>query len=176
METKRPDPLPTLPPALAARFEPLSVLGVGGYGTVIRARQHLLQRDVALKILTKSETDDPLAQQRFAQEARVVAGLSDPTIVPVLDQGVEGGVSYIAFEFIDGMSLREALGQGALEWTVVVTHGIRVASALVAIHRAGVIHRDLKPENVLIRSDTGLAVVTDFGISRPRETSVWTGT
>lgn len=138
----------------------------GGMGTVYRAHDERLDRDVALKVMHPHIGINPEAGARFRREARAVAKLNHPQVVAVYDQGIDGTISYLALEFIDGQDLRQLLkcrGSLSLDDALRVTH--QVLDALAAAHRAEIIHRDIKPENVLITSDARIKV-TDFGLAR----------
>ncbi|MBI4865113.1 MAG: serine/threonine protein kinase [Candidatus Riflebacteria bacterium] len=163
----------SLPRKLARRFRVERVVGQGGFGVVLRAIQVGLDRAVALKLLLPEHTADPATRARLIKESRLVARLSNPCIVPVLDHGIEEDMAYIVFPFVEGASLRSQIETGGLSWAQVLGHALRIAEALAAIHEAGVVHRDLKPENVLL-NEAGESFVTDFGVSKPLGTMVKT--
>jgi serine/threonine-protein kinase len=165
----------SLPAELTRRYRPERILGEGGYAVVVRAIQSGLERPVALKVLHGSIGTDPIAHDRFTQEARLAARLSHPAIVPVLDHGIVDGIPYIALPLIEGRSLRAEIAKAPLAPRQAAAHALRIAEALQTIHAAGIVHRDLKPENVLITL-TGDAMVTDFGISRLASTRIKTET
>jgi hypothetical protein len=151
-----------------ARFGPyeiLALLGAGGMGVVYRARDARLNRDVALKVLAAGMADDPGRLQRFEQEARAAATLNHPNVMAVFDLGVEDGTPYIVSELLEGQTLRDLLGRGALTVRTATTLAIQVAHGLAAAHAKGIVHRDLKPENVFVTAD-GRAKVLDFGIAK----------
>jgi eukaryotic-like serine/threonine-protein kinase len=146
------------------------VLGEGGMGLVYRARDTVLGRHVALKVLhdPKGSSEGGAQARRLVREARAAAALNHPNAVAIFDVGEEGGTAFIALELVEGHSLRHYIGaSGALAVTMSLRLRwlVDVAAALAAAHRAGLVHRDVKPENVMIRSD-GQVKVLDFGIAR----------
>ena len=135
----------------------------GVSGTVVRAQQESLRRKVAVKI---SHAADDAAVARARREARIVATLDASSIVRVFASGqLEDGRAWVAMEWIDGVTLEEALARGPLAIPRALAIAAQIASALDHAHRAGVIHRDLKPANVMLRSGDRVVVV-DFGIAR----------
>ena len=150
----------------ADRYELVELVGTGGMSSVYKAHDTLLERHVALKILHDHYSDDGDFVERFKREARMVAQLSHPNIVTVIDRGEAAGRQFIVFEYIDGESLKELVVRSghlpverALELALEVAHGLAFA------HQHGLVHRDVKPQNVLLNGD-GRAKVTDFGIAR----------
>ena len=167
-----PPPIPALiptPPPTGDRFigkyRIKSELGRGGMGAVYLAEQPGLGREVAIKELIQSAAADPVALQRFLQEAQVMARTSHPNLVQVHDLETVGTANYIVLEFVRGDSLRDWLNRGPIAPPQVfaVMHG--VLQALDYAHKHAVVHRDMKPENVLL-SDEGMVKVADFGIAR----------
>jgi TolB-like protein len=146
-------------------YEILSPLGAGGMGEIYRAKDPRLGRDVAIKVLPEAVASDPVRLQRFEQEARSASALNHPNIVTIYDVGREGGVSYIAMERIEGVSLRERLTGGPLPLRSTLDIGAQIASGLAKAHAVGLVHRDLKPENVMITAD-GLVKILDFGLAK----------
>lgn len=136
-------------------------LGKGGMGIVYRAHDTLLQRDVAVKILSNSSIGTE-GRARMLREAQAAARLNHPNIVSVYDAGEESGTSFIIMELLDGDSLYERRPQ-ALEDVIQVTG--QICNALEHAHTHGIIHRDLKPENVIV-TKSGVAKLTDFGLAR----------
>jgi serine/threonine-protein kinase len=183
-----PVPPPTTPPpSIASITTPPSVpgeryigkyrvkreLGRGGMGAVYLAEQPGLGREVAIKELIQSA--DPVALNRFLQEAQVMARTSHPNLVQVHDMELMGNINYLVLEFVRGRSLRDWMDASQLPPPQVfaVMHG--VLQALDYAHRHAIVHRDMKPENVLI-SDEGMVKVADFGIARLTDDSGVGGT
>ena len=153
---------------LIGHYEIEALLGVGGMGEVYLARDERLGRKAALKILPENLTADEAQLSRFKNEARTASALNHPNILTVYEIGTEGNVQFIATEFIEGVTLRAALGKGRLTVHRTIEIAVQVASALSAAHDAGVVHRDIKPENIMLRPD-GYAKVLDFGIAKLTE-------
>ena len=150
----------------SGRYELTHLVARGGMAQVYRARDRLLDRPVALKVLFPELSVDRAFVERFRREAQAAANLSHPNIVPVFDWGEDGGTYFIVMEYIDGQPLSQALRSGGpMPADRVAQMGARVADALAYAHRHGVVHRDVKPGNVLLTSD-GQVKVTDFGIAR----------
>ena len=148
------------------RYELEELVGSGGMSSVYRARDRLLERHVALKVLHHHFTFDEEYVERFRREARAVAQLAHPNIVTVIDRGEADGRQFIVFEYIDGRSLKELLERdGPLPARRALALAIGVARGLAYAHEHGIVHRDVKPQNVLLNGD-GRAKVTDFGIAR----------
>lgn len=134
--------------------------------TVYKAKCHVLNRYVAVKILRDEFTTDEEFIKRFNTEAQAVASLTHPNIVSVYDVGHEGNLYYIVMELIKGRTLKEIIvSEGALAWKWCVNVAIQIASALETAHKNNIIHRDIKPHNIIITED-GMAKVTDFGIAK----------
>ncbi|MGH2862357.1 MAG: protein kinase domain-containing protein, partial [Solirubrobacteraceae bacterium] len=151
---------------LADRYELLEVLGRGGMGVVYRARDRVLDRIVAVKVLPLDRAQDPTSVARFEREALAAAGLSDRNIVAVFDSGTDRQTRFIVMEYLSGRSLSELLHErGALSAAEAVDVTVQVAAALAAAHRAGIVHRDIKPANVMLDQQRH-AKVLDFGIAR----------
>jgi serine/threonine protein kinase len=153
------------------RFDITDILPAGGMGEVYRAKDPTLQRDVAIKLLLRSEPHD---LERFMREAQTAAGFSHPNIVSIFELGTEQRgdhtFPYLVMEFIEGESLRERLGaskEQVLRWLSDVAHG------LAELHRRGVLHRDLKPANIMIGSDDRARIV-DFGLAKTAGTTITT--
>ncbi len=156
----------TTPRVFSGRYELTHLVARGGMAEVYRARDRLLDRPVALKVLFPELSVDRAFVERFRREAQAAANLSHPNIVPVFDWGEDDGTYYIVMEYIDGQPLSQALRSGGpMPAGRVAQIGARVADALAYAHRHGVVHRDVKPGNVLLTSDEQVKV-TDFGIAR----------
>ncbi|MDR0978720.1 MAG: Stk1 family PASTA domain-containing Ser/Thr kinase [Lachnospiraceae bacterium] len=151
---------------LGNRYELIEQIGNGGMATVYKAKCHVLQRFVAVKILKDEFTTDAEFIKRFNTEAQAVASLTHPNIVSVFDVGKEGNLYYIVMELVQGKTLKEIIKEdGALSWKWSVNIGIQIASALETAHKNHIIHRDIKPHNIII-TEEGIAKVTDFGIAK----------
>ncbi|MGC2637779.1 MAG: protein kinase [Acidobacteriaceae bacterium] len=158
--------LPHVAPGQMLRhYEVLSMLGAGGMGEVFLARDTLLERKVALKILPPALDRDPRGLRRFEQEARAASALNHPNILTIHEFGRAEDVHFIASEYVEGDTLRQRLANGALPVPGAVSIAIQIAQALEAAHASNIVHRDIKPENVMIRPD-GLVKVLDFGIAK----------
>lgn len=151
---------------LGNRYELIERVGGGGMAVVYKAKCHLLNRYVAIKVLRSEFTDDEEFVKRFRVEAQAAASLSHHNIVSIYDVGQQDDIHYIVMEFIDGITLKEYINQkGPLPWRDAVNIAIQICSAIETAHRNHIVHRDIKPHNILITRD-GVAKVTDFGIAR----------
>ena len=148
------------------RYEIIEKIGNGGMATVYKAKCHVLNRYVAVKVLKDEYTTDAEFIRRFNAEAQSAAGLTHANIVSVYDVGHEDNIYYIVMELIQGKTLKQIINQdGSLPWKWSVNIAIQIASALEAAHRNNIVHRDIKPHNIIITED-GIAKVTDFGIAK----------
>ena len=148
------------------RYRLLSQVAAGGMAVVYKAKDTLLNRIVAIKILRESFAADPAFQARFQREAQAAANLSHVNIVTVYDVGQDNGRQYIVMEFVDGVDLKHIIrAEAPLSINRAVDIAIQTSAALGAAHRAGLVHCDVKPQNVLVTND-GRVKVTDFGIAR----------
>ena len=160
---------------IGGRYVLGELLGSGGMGRVYRARDELLGRDVALKLLGEHHAGNREFLVRFRREAQCAASLSHPNVVRVYDSGGDE-VPYIAMEIVAGGTLKDKIYEdGPLAPETAAGVALEIAGALGAAHGAGLIHRDVKPENVLLEED-GRAKVTDFGVARAVEATVLTKT
>ena len=152
---------------LANRYEILEKIGSGGMATVYKAKCHVLNRYVAIKILRDEFTTDEEFVKRFEVEAQSAASITHPNIVSVYDVGVDGNLHYIVMELVKGKTLKDIIVEekGPLPWKWSVNIAIQIASALETAHKNHIIHRDIKPHNIIITED-GVAKVTDFGIAK----------
>lgn len=146
-------------------LEILEVLGVGGMSVVYKVRQPKLDRFAALKILPGALSSDPTFVERFHREARVLARLSHPNIVGVFDFGKHGAFCFLLMEWVDGVSLRQAMQAGRFSPAEALALVPDLCVALQYAHEQGVLHRDIKPENILLDS-RGRVKLADFGIAK----------
>jgi serine/threonine protein kinase len=170
----------TIGSLLAGRYEITAPIATGGMGEVWKARDRVLDRDVAAKVLKSEYTDDPSFLARFRNEARHTAALSHPNIASVYDYGEteQAGqqLAFLVMELVDGQPLVTILHEEhrlPVDWTLHVLG--QSADGLSAAHRAGVVHRDIKPGNLLVRPD-GVVKLTDFGIAQARDATPLTRT
>ena len=148
------------------RYEILEKIGNGGMATVYKAKCHVLNRYVAIKILRDEFTTDSEFIKRFKSEAQSAASLTHPNIVSIFDVCNEDNLYYIVMELIQGKTLKDIITEeGVLSWKWSVNIAIQIASALETAHKHNIIHRDIKPHNIIITED-GMAKVTDFGIAK----------
>ena len=152
---------------LGNRYEIIEKIGNGGMAMVYKAKDHVLNRYVAIKILRDEFTTDPEFIKRFEIEAQSAASITHPNIVSVYDVGNEGSLYYFVMELIRGKTLKEIIieEEGPLPWKWSINIAIQIASALEVAHRNDIVHRDIKPHNIIITED-GVAKVTDFGIAK----------
>lgn len=146
-------------------YQILRLLGEGGMGEVWLAEDSKLNRQVAIKFLTAHLGSSPALLQRFEREARAASMLNHPNIITVHEIAQHEETVFIAYEFVEGRTLRQRLQDSKPSWQEAVGIGAEIAAALNAAHNAGIIHRDIKPENVMLRAD-GLVKVLDFGIAK----------
>ncbi|HEX4438594.1 MAG TPA: serine/threonine-protein kinase, partial [Thermoanaerobaculia bacterium] len=146
-------------------YEVRGPLGSGGMGEVYCARDEKLGREVAIKVLPSQLASDRRRLDRFETEARTVSALNHPNIVTVYEVGSIDGTSYIAMELIEGKTLRQVLGGGAVPLKKLLAIATQAADGLSRAHSAGIVHRDLKPENVMITRD-GFVKILDFGLAK----------
>ena len=158
------------------RYEILRRLGGGGMAEVHLARDEVLGRNVALKVLRERLVDDEVFLKRFGREARAAAALNHPNVVQVYDQRrAENGTYYIAMEHVPGGTLKERIArEGPLDPAEAARTGAQVAEALRAAHEAGIAHRDVKSQNVLLTA-AGDAKVADFGTARAADATTLSG-
>jgi serine/threonine-protein kinase len=147
------------------RYQLERVLGSGGMGTVWRGQDLRLQRPVAIKVLSGGGLSLPKAMERFGREARAVARLSHPNIVPVYDFGAHRDDPYLVMELIDGSTVADALDSGPLAVADVLAISSQVCDGLTAAHAAGIVHRDIKPSNLTVTA-AGVVKICDFGVAR----------
>lgn len=151
---------------IAERYEILGKIGTGGMADVYKAKDHKLNRYVAVKVLKAEFREDTTFIRKFKSEAQAAAGLTHPNIVNVFDVGDDEGVYYIVMELIEGITLKEYISKkGKLSIKEATSIAIQVSMGLEAAHSHGIVHRDVKPQNIIISTD-GKVKVTDFGIAR----------
>src|SRR5438445_8861997 len=157
--------MPLSPGTHLGPYEITGLLGSGGMGEVYRARDTRLERTVAIKILPKEMSADPIRKQRFDREAKTISSLNHPHICVLHDVGSQDGVDYLVMECMEGETLEKRLEKGPLVLEQVLKYGAQIADALDKAHRSGVVHRDLKPANIML-TPTG-AKMLDFGLAKP---------
>lgn len=161
---------------LSGRYEVLKRVGSGGMADVYMAKDHKLNRNVAVKVLKSEYVEDEKFFKKFETEAQVVARLSHPNIVNIYDVGIEDGINYIVMELAEGITLKEYIRKkGYLSPKETVEISTQIASAISHAHKNHIIHRDIKPQNILM-SDTGIIKVTDFGIAKATSSNTVTST
>jgi serine/threonine protein kinase len=153
------------PGARLGPYEIRAPLGAGGMGTVYRARDSRLGRDIAIKVLPAGSLADAEAVQRLEQEARAAGGLSHPNVLVVLDTGVHDGVTYVVSELLEGETIRKRLEGGPLPVRRALDYAVQIARGLAAAHDKGIVHRDLKPDNLFVTKE-GLVKILDFGLAK----------
>lgn len=151
---------------LSDRYEILSKVGAGGMSDVYKAKDHILSRFVAIKVLKQEFSEDISFVTKFRAEAQSAAGLEHPNIVNIYDVGSENGLYYIVMEYVEGITLKTYIEKkGQLSFKESASIAIQVARGIEAAHNKNIIHRDIKPQNIIISTD-GKVKVTDFGIAK----------
>src|SRR5438270_6383719 len=146
-------------------YEILAALGAGGMGEVYRARDTRLERTVAIKVLPTHLSSNPDLKARFEREAKAISSLSHPHICTLHDVGHQDGIDFLVMEYLEGETLADRLGKGALPLKQALEYGIQVAEALEKAHKSGIVHRDLKPGNIMLTKSG--AKLMDFGLAKP---------
>jgi serine/threonine protein kinase/beta-lactam-binding protein with PASTA domain len=151
---------------IADRYEVISKIGAGGMSDVYKAKDHVLGRFVAIKVLKPEFSEDVGFVSKFHTEAQSAAGLEHPNIVNIYDVGSEDGLHYIVMEYIEGITLKTYIEKkGRLTFKEAVSIAIQVGRGIEAAHNKNIVHRDIKPQNIMISTE-GKVKVMDFGIAR----------
>lgn len=159
---------------LSGRYEIIEMVGAGGMSEVYKAKCHVLNRFVAIKVLKPEFSSDVNFVTKFRIEAQSAAGLSHPNIVNVYDVGEDNGVYYIVMELVEGITLKEYIQKhGRIEPMEAIDFAIQIAQGVQAAHEHHTIHRDIKPQNIII-ANNGTLKVTDFGIAKAASSSTTT--
>jgi len=157
--------MPLLPGAKLDGYEVLGLVGSGGMGEVYRARDPVLKREVAIKVLPSFVSQDSDRLRRFEQEAQAAAALNHPNILAVHRFGTFEGAPYLVSELLEGETLRQQLDRGPLPVRKAIDYGVQIAHGLAAAHNKGIVHRDLKPENLFVTKE-GRIKILDFGLAK----------
>lgn len=151
---------------IADRYEILEKIGTGGMSDVYKAKDHILGREVAVKVLKQEFAEDITFVTKFRSEAQSAAGLEHANIVNIYDVGSENDMYYIVMEYVEGITLKTYIEKkGQLNFKEAISIAIQVGRGIEAAHNKGIIHRDIKPQNIIISTE-GKVKVTDFGIAR----------
>jgi len=164
-DQKSADALKSLMGQRLSYYEILSRLGEGGMGIVYKARDHHLDRFVAIKVLPPELLSDPDRQRRFVQEAKAASALNHPNIITIYDIANENGRDFIVMEHVAGKTLDRLIPRNGMKLPDALKIAIPMADALTAAHAAGIVHRDLKPGNVMV-GDGGQVKILDFGLAK----------
>lgn len=161
---------------LINRYEIIMKIGSGGMADVYKAKDHVLNRLVAIKVLKQEYSTDATFVKKFRVEAQSAAGLSHPNIVNVYDVGEDNGVYFIVMELVQGITLKNYIDmKGKLDIREALNISVQIASGLSAAHENRIIHRDIKPQNIIMSRD-GKVKVTDFGIAKVADSTTVTTT
>lgn len=151
---------------ISDRYEILDKIGTGGMSDVYKAKDHILGREVAVKVLKQEFAEDLTFVTKFRSEAQSAAGLEHANIVNIYDVGSEDGMYFIVMEYVEGITLKTYIEKkGQLNFKEAISIAIQVGRGIEAAHNKGIIHRDIKPQNIIISTE-GKVKVTDFGIAR----------
>lgn len=161
---------------LSNRYKLEEEIGVGGTAVVYKAKDTILNRNVAVKVLKNELSDDEEFVAKFKREATSVASISDINIVNIYDVGADGKINYIVMEYIDGKTLKEIIKQEKkIDIKKIIAIGVQITKALDCAHKNNIIHRDIKPHNIMVTKE-GLVKVTDFGIAKASNSVTITST
>ncbi|HEY7622825.1 MAG TPA: serine/threonine-protein kinase [Solirubrobacteraceae bacterium] len=159
------------PGSTIAGYEVERVVGSGGIGILYRARQLRLDRPVALKLVEPEVAREPVVRERLRREARALAALDHPNIVPLYEAGEEDGTVYVVMRWVDGTELGTLIRRdGPLDPARAARIAAQVAAALEVAHEKGLVHRDVKPSNLIVASDDHV-YLTDFGLTKRAESA-----
>src|SRR5499426_3482053 len=147
------------------RYEIRSKIGEGGMGDVYLARDTQLGRDVAVKVLPSTYSDDKERLHRFEQEACAASALNHPNILSIYDVGTNDSSPYVVSELLEGQTLRQRINGVQLPQRKAFDYALQIAHGLAAAHEKGIVHRDLKPDNLFITNDDRIKIL-DFGIAK----------
>lgn len=160
--------MPLTPGTILSQYQILSPVGAGSMGEVYRARDILLDREVAIKVLPDLVSSSRDRLLRFEQEAKAAAALNHPNILVVYQMGNYEGVPYLVSELLEGKTLAETIRRGPLPLRKALDYGIQIAEGLAAAHDKGIVHRDLKPDNLFVTKE-GRVKILDFGLAKMAE-------
>ena len=156
---------PISPNTTIGQYSIVSKIGEGGMGEVYRARDAKLGRDVAIKVLPASLSENIDRLNRFEQEAQAAGALNHPNILSIYHIGTHDGAPYIVSELLEGETLRDRMAPGALPQRKAIDYALQIAKGLAAAHDKGIVHRDIKPDNIFI-TDDGRVKILDFGLAK----------
>src|SRR5438309_6057974 len=153
------------PETVIGQYRVISKIGEGGMGEVYRARDPKLGRDVAIKVLPASLSENEDRLRRFEQEAQAAGALNHPNILVIYHIGTHEGAPYIVSELLEGETLRERMAGAAVPQRKAIDYALQIAHGLPAAHEKGILHRDIKPDNVFVTND-GRIKILDFGLAK----------
>src|SRR2546429_7438575 len=153
------------PDTTIAQYTIVSKIGEGGMGEVYRARDTKLGREVAIKVLPASLSENIDRLNRFEQEAQAAGALNHPNILSIYHVGTHNGAPYIVSELLEGETLRERMAGAALPQRKAIDYALQIAKGLAAAHEKGIVHRDIKPDNIFV-TDDGRVKLLDFGLAQ----------